>query len=377
MVLEHVKSSKGKDLLVSIRYLFEKDYTKNGKTYWKCIKYNTDKCLGRAHTKDNAVVHHKDEHNHIPNAAEIGAKKLIQKVKETATSQIEATPHQVISQIPSSSQAICAALPSVPAMKKIVPRIRRRETASLSNPLTLAELILIEPYTHTLNNDPFILYDSSVGNDNWILLFSTDENLKILASEQCHWFIDGTFKSSPHLFTQLLTIHTIKFNAVLPLVFALLPNKTKDSYDRVARELLNLNKNLQPATIMTDFEPALFGAFSDVFTNTKIRGCFFHFGQCIWRKIQTMSDIREKYISDADFTLNIKQLMALAFIPVRDVDNTFYELMSQGFFVKHEELLRPLTDYFEDTWIGRPTRRRIRRPPTFSLDLWNQYDATL
>jgi len=64
-------------------------------------------------------------------------------------------------------------------------------------------------------------------------------------------------------------------------VFALLPNKTKDSYDRVARELLNLNKNLQPATIMTDFEQTLFGAFIDVFTNTKIRGCFFHFGQCI------------------------------------------------------------------------------------------------
>jgi len=44
---------------------------------------------------------------------------------------------------------------------------------------------------------------------------------------------------------------------------------------------------------------------------------FFHFGQCIWRKIQTISDICEKYISDAYFALNIKQLMALAFIPVR------------------------------------------------------------
>jgi len=77
-------------------------------------------------TKDDAVVHHKDEHiSHIPNAAEIGAKKLIQKVKETATSQIEATPHQVVSQIPSLSEAICATLPSVPAMKKIVQRIRR------------------------------------------------------------------------------------------------------------------------------------------------------------------------------------------------------------------------------------------------------------
>jgi hypothetical protein len=36
-----------------------------------------------------------------------------------------------------------------------------------------------------------------------------------------------------------------------------------------------------------------------------------------------------------------------------------------------------LTDYFEDTWIGRPNKRRTRRPPTFSLALWNQYDVTL
>jgi len=58
-------------------------------------------------------------------------------------------------------------------------------------------------------------------------------------------------------------------------MFELLPNKTKDSYDRVGRELLNLNINLQPATIMIVFEQALFGAFTEVSVNTKIRGCFF------------------------------------------------------------------------------------------------------
>ncbi|KAL4090996.1 hypothetical protein QTP88_025743 [Uroleucon formosanum] len=115
MGLEYVKSSKGKYLLVFVGYVFEKDYTKN--------------------------------------------------VKETATSQIEATTHQIISQIPSSSQAICATLPSVPAMKKILQRIRRRENGLPSNPSILAELILIEPYTRTLRNHPFIIYDSGVGNE--------------------------------------------------------------------------------------------------------------------------------------------------------------------------------------------------------------------
>lgn len=57
----------------------------------------------------------------------------MQKVKETATSQIEATPYQVITLIPSLSQAICTTLPSVPAMKKIVQRIRRQENAPPTN----------------------------------------------------------------------------------------------------------------------------------------------------------------------------------------------------------------------------------------------------
>lgn len=59
----------------------------------------------------------------------------------------------------------------------------------------------------------------------------------------------------------------------------------------------------------------------------KLEAVFFHFGQYVWRKIQTISNICEKYISDADFALNIKQLMSLAFNPVPDVVDTFDELM--------------------------------------------------
>ena len=82
MALEYVKSSKGKDLLVLVGYLFETDYIKNVKMYWEYIKYNTDKDLGWAHTKDDSAVHHKDEDNHILNSAKIGTKKLIQKIKK-------------------------------------------------------------------------------------------------------------------------------------------------------------------------------------------------------------------------------------------------------------------------------------------------------
>ncbi|KAL5237010.1 hypothetical protein ACI65C_004420 [Semiaphis heraclei] len=190
---------------------------------------------------------------------EISTKTIINELKETASSQVTSTPHQIVANTISnvSSQAISGALPSVAAMKKTVRRLRCRKNALPVNPSTLSEIIIFEPYTLTLNNNSFLLYDSGSDDVNRILLFSTEQNLKILASDQCHWFIDGTFKSSPQLFSQVLTIHAIKYDTVLLLVFALVPNKTRDSYTKILQELLILEKNLCPASIMVDFEQAL------------------------------------------------------------------------------------------------------------------------
>lgn len=145
MTLEYVNNSKGKDLLVCAGYIFEKDYSKKEKTYRKCINYNIDKCRGRAHTKNNEIILHKNDHNHVQNAAEVGVKKYLSQVKEIASNQIESTPQQIISQVSCSFQAISTALPSINAMKKTVRRIKHKINAPTVNPNTLSELIITEP----------------------------------------------------------------------------------------------------------------------------------------------------------------------------------------------------------------------------------------
>jgi len=37
--------------------------------------------------------------------------------------------------------------------------------------------------------------------------------------------------------------------------------------------------------------------------------------------------------------------------------------MKQSFFEENEEFSHPLTDYFDDSWIGKRTRQRVRRQP--------------
>jgi len=80
-----------------------------------------------------------------------------------------------------SSQAISAAFPSIPAMKKTIQNIRHRKNAPPANPTTLNSLmfnlILFEPYTVTMNNEPFLLYDNVADDNNRIVLFSTEKTI--------------------------------------------------------------------------------------------------------------------------------------------------------------------------------------------------------
>src|SRR6218665_733220 len=132
-------------------------------------------------------------------------------------------------------------------------------------------------------------------------------------------------------------------------------------------ELNKLNANFKPQSVMTDFEQAALLAFKTVYPDIQQRGCLFHMGQCLWRKIKSMEDLRLRYISDPDVALCIRQLLSLAFVPSSDVVAAFDELVESSFFRENEEMVLQLVNYFEDNWTGRPARRGGRRAPLFAM----------
>jgi hypothetical protein len=187
------------------------------------------------------------------------------------------------------------------------------------------------------------MYDSGRSTDR-IFMFTTKENLEFLKNSSM-WFVDGTFKVAPVLFTQLFVIHGMRGKSIFPLVYVLTPRNDTATYS------LKLETVLAPDIIMSDFELASLNAFKAVFPAAEQKGCFFHFAQAFHRQIQQHSDVFQLYNDNADFRLQLRFLVALAFVPP-DVMVTFNLILETEFFLLQEEKLTPLIKEFETTWLG-------------------------
>ena len=73
------------------------------------------------------------------------------------------------------------------------------------------------------------------------------------------------------------------------------------------------------------------------------------------------------YSTDEDYSMKVKQMMALAFVPENDVIDVYEKLTNSDPFKDDPDNMDFLMDYFEDNYIGR-TRRGRRSQPRFSLE---------
>ena len=219
-------------------------------------------------------------------------------------------------------------------------------------------------------SEPFVAYDNGPeAGDARIIALATPKNLEFLATCEL-WLADGTFKVAPCLWKkgQVYTVHGNKHGNVIPAIFWILPNKTKDTYKIVWRECIKKSGISESPTLLLDFEKAAYLAARDEFMEIDIGGCFFHFKQAIMRHVGNVG-LKIKYGADLDFNERIHKLGALAFLPISDVVPAYQELKLEFQPAEHSVL-----DYFEYTWVGHYVmhgRLKQWKPPVFPLDLWN------
>ena len=77
---------------------------------------------------------------------------------------------------------------------------------------------------------------------------------------------------------------------------------------------------------------------------------------------------QQEYQTNVDLSLKIRMLAALAFVPVDDIVESFEHLAASM-----PDETQPITDYFEDTYIGRLQRHGRRQPP-FAHTMWSVHN---
>ena len=127
-----------------------------------------------------------------------------------------------------------------------------------TNPTSLAAMASVPTqFTRTLLGEKFLIHDSRDAEDESVdsepevgidedeeparvLVYSTARNIELLCRSPT-WFVDGTFKTSPSIFTQIFAIMGLRMRqtptetegVALPMVYAFLSHKTEAQYTQV------------------------------------------------------------------------------------------------------------------------------------------------
>lgn len=113
-------------------------------------------------------------------------------------------------------------------------------------------------------------------------------------------------------------------------------------------QLKAIKPGLNLKIITTDYELAFIKATQDIFVGVQMRGCFLHYGQNRWRRIQRCR-LQARYAGDDDIGLQLRMFYALSFVPEANVVALYDELIKTTFFRDNAEELQELLDYFETT----------------------------
>ncbi|KAL0868257.1 hypothetical protein ABMA27_007788 [Loxostege sticticalis] len=203
-------------------------------------------------------------------------------------------------------------------------------------------------------SDDFLVADD--GESDKILVFASNISIRFLRrarrKRNRRYFADGTFKSVPKPFYQLFTLHVdlcsdSKSTQIVPVVYALLPNKNQDTYLR----LFNIMKSVLKINITNfkcDYELGIMNAVKTVYPDAQITGCYFHYQKAIWKKAKELNLTNRKETRQI-----IRKIAILPLLPAENIPEGCQKLTE---IIENESLL-PLFEtflkYFAKQWYPR------------------------
>jgi len=156
---------------------------------------------------------------------------------------------------------------------------------------------------------------------------------------------------------------------MIPCVYALTTKKDEMTYKKLFNHIVTLGATRQsvrmnPTHLTCDFEISAMNVFKNIFPNSCIKTCFFHFSQSLWRKIQDCS-LCSYFISSSVNDLTDGQWKAargwfngaldLALIPPTLIQNTWVDLTDN--YTPDHDNATTFNDYIVSTYIDYSSTR--------------------
>ena len=136
-----------------------------------------------------------------------------------------------------------------------------------------------------------LLLMSECNTTHSIIILGRLDMFKVLCQHST-WYMDGTFKTCPTVFSQLFTIHFIVSNRSVSALYCLLSGKSQAIYTRLFTMIAELasvnNAAINITNVMVDFELAIRNAIRSVWANTTVNGCYFHFCQALYHRMTSL-----------------------------------------------------------------------------------------
>ncbi len=185
------------------------------------------------------------------------------------------------------------------------------------------------------------------------LLFPLMRRLKDLS-------FDGTFFTVPKIFYQLFTIMAVIDGHSFPLIFLLMTSKTQLLYEAAMHSLTTIFPDLEPNTLMGDFELASRNIMEMTFPTASLGGCQFHYSQSVWKKVQKLG-LANLYKTNTEFKKYIKKLMSLPYLPAVEITLAAEHLFSTTFDISihFQSQNKKLIKYIRRFWLGTITPEKL------------------
>jgi len=308
-----------------------------------------------------------DWHNHYPDNFAARRGLLLRKMQQDIQQNPSVPVRRVYDKVTNSDSGDPDEIPQFSSFKSRLKRHRSQFVPPL--PVDIDDVDISDHWATTRRGQRFL---NRLDNQWGLAIFTTSHLLRALANSDCV-YIDGTFRTAPHPYTQFVTVHGLYNDFVVPMVFCLLNGKTVAQYRQILQRLETEIRRITrgawtPVRFVLDFELSLFIAIETELPGVPISGCYFNFTQSLWRHIQD-EGLAGAYRHSRSLRAIVRKVMAIGFLPVLLIRKNFTMLRNGR---RSQRVLRRFLEL--DDWLDYVQSTYINGNSPFPPAVWNVFN---